>query len=135
MKSLAYLGAVALGLTLGGFGSLDATPASTGAPAALSFSLGASSAEARPIDKARRTTRRVTRRNHAYHHGHHGHYSAEGGCGGGSCSRSVTRTGPYGGTATRDGEVSCGGGSCSGERTTSGPYGGSVTREGSVSRW
>ncbi|MFC5442630.1 hypothetical protein [Rhizobium halophytocola] len=59
---------------------------------------------------------------------------ASGSCAGGSCSRAVTRTGPYGNTATRQGSVSCAYGSCTGTRTTTGPNGGSITRSGTVSR-
>lgn len=60
----------------------------------------------------------------------------QGGCSGSSCSRNVTRTGPYGGTVTRSGAVSCSpeSSSCSGSRTTTGPYGGTVTRQGTISR-
>ena len=58
-----------------------------------------------------------------------------GSCAGGTCSRSVTRTGPYGYSYNRSGSVTCGGGTCSGSRTTTGPYGGTITRQGSVSRY
>ncbi|MCF3641288.1 hypothetical protein LXM94_15040 [Rhizobium sp. TRM95111] len=61
--------------------------------------------------------------------------NAHGNCAGGTCSRSVSRTGPYGYSASRSGSVSCDGPSqtCSGSRTTTGAHGGTVHREGSVS--
>jgi hypothetical protein len=59
---------------------------------------------------------------------------ASGSCGGQSCSRSVTKTGPYGNSVDRSGSASCSDGSCSGSRTTTGPRGNSVTRSGTVSR-
>lgn len=59
---------------------------------------------------------------------------ASGSCGGHSCSRQITRTGPYGNSVSRQGSVSCGGGSCSGSRTTRGPQGGTVTRNATISR-
>lgn len=59
---------------------------------------------------------------------------AFGSCGGGSCSRDITRTGPRGYSATRNGDLSCASGSCSGNRTTTLPSGKTVTREGSISR-
>lgn len=60
--------------------------------------------------------------------------NASGSCAGGTCSRSVTRTGPYGNSVNRTGSATCGGGTCSGTRTTTGPYGRSFTRSGSISR-
>lgn len=60
--------------------------------------------------------------------------TAQGGCGGGSCSRSITRTGPYGYSMSRQGSASCAGGVCSGTRTTTGPYGNSATRSGTFYR-
>lgn len=57
-----------------------------------------------------------------------------GSCSGGSCSRSMVRTGPYGRTFSREGSASCSGGTCSGSRTTTGPAGRTWTREGSISR-
>ena len=60
-------------------------------------------------------------------------FSAQGGCSGGSCSRSATATGAYGRTATRSGSASCSGNSCSGSRTTTGPAGRSFQRNGSFS--
>lgn len=60
--------------------------------------------------------------------------SAYGGCAGGSCSRSITRTGPYGYRMSRQGSASCAGGVCSGTRTTTGPGGNSVTRQGTIYR-
>jgi hypothetical protein len=61
-------------------------------------------------------------------------FHGSGSCANGSCNRSVTRTGPYGGTMNRNGSVSCSGGTCSGTRTTTGPYGNTVTRQGTVTR-
>ncbi len=60
--------------------------------------------------------------------------SAYGSCAGGSCSRSITRTGPNGYSMSRQGSVSCAGGVCSGTRTTTGPGGNSVTRQGTIYR-
>ncbi|MBB4505277.1 MULTISPECIES: hypothetical protein [Rhizobium] len=59
---------------------------------------------------------------------------ASGGCSGGSCSRNVTRTGPYGKTYSRSRTATCDqtSGSCSGSATTTGPNGSTVTRQGSV---
>lgn len=59
---------------------------------------------------------------------------SSGNCTGASCSRQVTRTNPFGQSATREGEGSCENGTCSGARTTTGPRGQKVTREGSISR-
>lgn len=61
--------------------------------------------------------------------------NASGSCYGGTCSRNVTRTGPYGYSMNRQGSVSCAGGTCSGSRTTTGPYGGTITRQGTVTRY
>lgn len=64
------------------------------------------------------------------------HSSASGGCAGGTCSRSATATGPYGGSASRSGSVTrTAPGSYSYSRTTTGPYGNSVNRSGSVNRY
>lgn len=63
-----------------------------------------------------------------------GTVNAYGGCAGGSCSRSITRTGPYGYSTSRQGSASCAGGVCSGTRTTTGPRGNSVTRQGTIYR-
>lgn len=62
-----------------------------------------------------------------------GTYSFQGGgsCANGSCSRSYTRTGPYGNSYSRSGTVTRQGGHYDYSRTTTGPYGGSVTRSGS----
>jgi hypothetical protein len=57
-----------------------------------------------------------------------------GSCANGTCSRSVTRTGPYGNSVTRQGTASCAGGVCAGSRTTTGPGGNTVYRQGSISR-
>jgi hypothetical protein len=57
---------------------------------------------------------------------------ASGTCNGQTCSRSVTRTGPYGASASRSGSASCAGGICSGSRTTTGPRGTSVTRSATI---
>ncbi|MEL6217348.1 MAG: hypothetical protein AAFR79_02600 [Pseudomonadota bacterium] len=59
---------------------------------------------------------------------------ASGNCAGRACSRNVTKTGPYGHSASRQGSGSCANGTCSGSRTTSGSNGRSWTREGSISR-
>lgn len=61
--------------------------------------------------------------------------NASGSCANGSCSRQITRTGPYGNSVTRQGTASCANGTCSGTRTTTGPNGGTVTRQGSISRY
>nr|WP_248310883.1 hypothetical protein [Bosea vaviloviae] len=60
---------------------------------------------------------------------------ASGSCAGGSCSRSISRTGPYGYSTSRQGSASCAGGTCSGSRTTTGPAGNTATRQGTVSRY
>ena len=57
-----------------------------------------------------------------------------GSCANGTCSRSVTATGPYGNSVTRQGSGSCANGVCSGSRQTTGPRGNTVYRQGSVSR-
>jgi hypothetical protein len=58
---------------------------------------------------------------------------ASGGCGGGSCWRSGSVTGPYGGTVSRSGNVTrTGPHTYDYSRTTTGPNGNSVTRSGSV---
>ncbi|MEM6676453.1 MAG: hypothetical protein AAF675_01130 [Pseudomonadota bacterium] len=57
-----------------------------------------------------------------------------GSCSGSACSRSITKTGPYGYSASRQGSGSCANGACSGSRTTTAPNGRSWTREGSISR-
>jgi hypothetical protein len=63
------------------------------------------------------------------------HGSASGGCGGGSCSRSGSVTGPNGGTVSRSGSIiRTGPGAYSYSRTTTGPNGNSVTRSGTVTR-
>lgn len=60
-------------------------------------------------------------------------YQGSGGCAAGTCSRSRSVTGPYGGTVSRSGSVTrTAPGQYSYSRTTTGPYGGSVTRSGSV---
>ncbi len=59
---------------------------------------------------------------------------ATGSCADRACSRSVTKTNPYGNSATRQGNGSCANGSCSGTRTTTGQNGRSWTRQGSISR-
>ncbi|MEM8818910.1 MAG: hypothetical protein AAGE90_05205 [Pseudomonadota bacterium] len=65
--------------------------------------------------------------------------SASGGCGGGFCSRSVTRVGPYGATSSRTVTRRVYhpypyAGSVSRSVTRFGPYGGSVTRSVRVHR-
>lgn len=65
---------------------------------------------------------------------YYGHSS--GGCAGGTCSRSRSVTGPYGGTVSRTGSITrTGPGDYSYSRTTTGPNGNSVTRSGSVERY
>lgn len=68
--------------------------------------------------------------------GPHGSSSVEasGSCADRSCSRSVTRSGPAGHSATRQGSAACADGSCSGSSTATGPRGATRTRTGSVSR-
>jgi hypothetical protein len=64
------------------------------------------------------------------------HAQASGGCSGGTCSRSRSVTGPYGGTISRTGSITrTGPGSFTYTRTTTGPYGNGVTRTGSVDRF
>jgi len=59
--------------------------------------------------------------------------SASGGCGGGSCWRSGSITGPYGGTLSRSGSVTrVGPNAYNYSQTVTGPNGRSVTREGTV---
>nr|QDF38399.1 hypothetical protein FJN17_12955 [Bradyrhizobium symbiodeficiens] len=59
--------------------------------------------------------------------------SASGGCGGGSCWRSGSITGPYGGTLSRSGNVTrVGPNAYNYSQTVTGPNGRSVTREGTV---
>lgn len=60
---------------------------------------------------------------------------AEGGCSAGTCTRSITRTGPDGATLSRSGTASCADGHCTGSRTTTGPRGHSVTRSGTFQRY
>jgi hypothetical protein len=61
-------------------------------------------------------------------------YQGSAGCAAGTCSRSRSVTGPYGGTVSRSGSVTrTAPGQYSYSRTTTGPRGGSVTRSGSVS--
>ncbi len=59
---------------------------------------------------------------------------ATGSCANGTCSRSITRTGPYGNSVTRQGTVSCAGGVCTGSRQTTGPNGQTIYRQGTVTR-
>ncbi len=37
---------------------------------------------------------------------------AQGSCSGGACNRTITRTGPYGGSVTHSGSTTCASGSC-----------------------
>ena len=60
--------------------------------------------------------------------------SGSGSCANGTCSRNVTRTGPYGNSMSRQGAASCANGTCTGSRTTTGPRGNTIYRQGSVSR-
>lgn len=57
-----------------------------------------------------------------------------GSCSGRACARSVTKTGPYGNSASREGSGGCADGTCSGSRKTTGPAGQAWTRNGSISR-
>ena len=60
-------------------------------------------------------------------------YSANAGCSGGTCSRTMTRTGPQGGTMTNSGSVTkTGPGQYSYSGSTTGPNGQTRTRSGSV---
>ncbi len=60
--------------------------------------------------------------------------NASGNCANGTCSRNITRTGPYGYSMSRQGQVSCANGTCTSTRTTTGPGGKSITGYGTVSR-
>jgi len=63
-----------------------------------------------------------------------GSYSASAGCSGGTCSRSVTRTGAQGRTMTNSGSITkTGTGQYSYSGSTTGPNGQTRTRSGSVS--
>jgi hypothetical protein len=56
-----------------------------------------------------------------------------GGCAGGTCARTKTVTGPYGGTVTRSGSITkTAPGQYQYSGTVTGPYGGTVTRSGTV---
>jgi hypothetical protein len=62
--------------------------------------------------------------------------SVSGGCSAGTCSRSRSISGPYGGTVSRTGSITrIGDHSYTYSRTTVGPHGGSVTRSGTVYRY
>jgi hypothetical protein len=62
--------------------------------------------------------------------------TASGSCGGGTCSRSASVTGPNGHTVSRSGSISrTGPYRYAYTRTTTGPYGNSVTRSGWYRRW
>lgn len=62
--------------------------------------------------------------------------TASAGCGGGTCSRSVSVTGPNGHTVSRTGSISrTGPDRYAYSRTTTGPNGRSVTRSGWFRRW
>jgi hypothetical protein len=64
------------------------------------------------------------------------HGSASGGCGAGSCWRSASVTGPYGGTVSRSGNIShVGPHTYAYSRTTTGPDGNSITRSRTVTRY
>jgi hypothetical protein len=68
----------------------------------------------------------TTARGTYYSHG-------SGGCAAGTCSRSATVTGPYGGTYTRQGSVTrTAPGQYQYSGTATGPRGGTVTRNGTV---
>lgn len=59
--------------------------------------------------------------------------NGSGSCAGGTCSRTRTVTGPYGGTVTRSGSVTkTGPGQYQYSGTATGPYGRTVTRSGTV---
>jgi len=62
--------------------------------------------------------------------------SASGGCAAGTCSRSISVTGPNGGTVSRTGSITrVGPHAYDYTRTTTGPYGNSVTRSGTVAAY
>ena len=59
-----------------------------------------------------------------------------GGCAGGTCSRTRSVTGPYGGTVSRVGSITrTGSGSYSYTQTYTGPNGHGATRSGSIRRF
>jgi hypothetical protein len=62
--------------------------------------------------------------------------TVSGSCGGGTCSRTGSVTGPNDRTVSRSGTISRAGGRIYAyNRTTTGPYGGSVSRTGWFRRW
>ena len=92
--------------------------------ATLAFALGLSAVT--PADAWTRSGSITTRRGT-----YTGNFS--GSCGGGTCSRSGSITGPNGGTVSRSGSVTrTGPYRYSYSRTTTGPNGNSVTRGGTV---
>ena len=64
------------------------------------------------------------------------HVQAWGSCANGSCSRTITRTGPYGYSVTRQGTIACdrAAGSCNYNSQTTGPRGYTVYRQGTITR-
>jgi hypothetical protein len=60
--------------------------------------------------------------------------TASGSCAYGVCTRQVTRTGPRGYSATRQGTASCAGGVCTTSSVATGPRGRSVYRSSVIYR-
>ncbi|MDQ0422481.1 hypothetical protein J2045_003529 [Peteryoungia aggregata LMG 23059] len=75
-----------------------------------------------------------TRDAQVYGRGGQASIHATGTCAGHSCSRQITRTGPYGRSVTRQGSASCAYGICTGSTTTTGPNGGFITRDVTATR-
>jgi len=61
-------------------------------------------------------------------------FNASGYCANGTCVRRITRTGPFGGTYTRQGRITCAPGVCWGRSRITGPNGNTVYRRGVVYR-
>lgn len=61
--------------------------------------------------------------------------SVTGSCANGVCSRTATRTGPYGYSATRQRTASCANGFCSSTVTGTGPRGAAYGRSTTVTRY
>jgi hypothetical protein len=60
--------------------------------------------------------------------------TASGACANGVCNRQVTRTGPYGNTASRQSSAQCAGGVCTTSSVATGPRGRSVYRSSVIYR-
>jgi hypothetical protein len=63
-----------------------------------------------------------------------GTWFRSGSCAGGTCASSGRYTGPNGYTVRRSAATSCAGGTCTRTRSVTGPYGRSVTRTRTVTR-